>query len=184
MYHYDLDKAFRVDTPKAIELIVYIASRAPVSDLYHVCKILYFADKHHLENYGSLICGDKYIAMKDGPVPSAVYDLLKNVRDMREKFPYYADCKTAFSVADAKGEHRVTALREPRLNMLSESELKCIDLSIQENGNLGFGELKDKSHDAAYDKAGLDNSIPLAAVIDTLPSAQDIKHHIQESLLG
>ena len=180
---HDLDGAFRMEVRKAIETIVYVASCAPVPDLYHVGKIIYFADRHHLEGYGSLICGDRYVAMKDGPVPSAIYDLLKDVRDEREDSKHYSLCREAYAVAGSEGEHRVRALRPANLDLLSQSEKECLDLSIQENGHLDFAALKRKSHDAAYDRADLNADIPLEAVIDTLPSAPDIKEYIRERLL-
>jgi uncharacterized phage-associated protein len=40
---------------------------------------MYFADRKHLEKYGRFICGDSYVAMKHGPVPSEIYDILKAV---------------------------------------------------------------------------------------------------------
>ena len=180
---FDLDSAFRMDVRKAIEAIVYIASRAPRPDLYHVCKIMYFADKLHLERYGRLVCGDNYVAMSNGPVPSGIYDLLKDVRDGREHSAYYGACVSAYMVAGDDGDYKITSLREPNLDVLSESEVECIDLSIAENGALEFSVLKDKSHDGAYGKADLNDDIPLEAIIDTLPAAEDIKHHIREGLL-
>ena len=179
----DLDGAFRMDVRKAVETIVYVAASAPVPDLYHLGKIIYFADKRHLEGYGSLICGDRYVAMSHGPAPSGIYGLLKDVRDEREGSKHYGRCREAYAVAGRGGEHRVTALRLANLDVLSQSEQECLDLSIRENGHLDFAALKRKSHDAAYDRADLNSDIPLEAVIDTLPSAQDIKEYIRDRLL-
>ncbi len=53
----------RFDSEKALEAILYVASKAPVPDIYHVGKILYYADRAHLERYGRLITGDEYKAM-------------------------------------------------------------------------------------------------------------------------
>ncbi|WP_255566960.1 MULTISPECIES: Panacea domain-containing protein [unclassified Photorhabdus] len=70
----------RFDSEKAIESILYVASTAPISDIYHVGKILYFADRLHLERYGRLITGDNHLAMKDGPVAENAYDIIKVAR--------------------------------------------------------------------------------------------------------
>ena len=180
---YDLNKVFSFNVRKAIEAIVHIATKAPRPDLYHIGKVLYFADKFHLERYGSLICGDKYIAMKYGPVPSAVYDLLKCVRDNnREHSKHYDQCADSFKVAGSENSHVVTALRPPNLDLLSQSELECINLSISRYGGLDFATLKQESHDRAYEKANLDDDIPLEAIIDILPSAVAIKEHIREGV--
>src|SRR6202042_2841503 len=47
---------------------------------HHLSKILYFADKAHLAKWGRTLTGDRYIAMKNGPVPSRIYDFIKYVQ--------------------------------------------------------------------------------------------------------
>ena len=71
---------FEFNAEKAIEVILYIAEHIKEPTFHTVSKVLYFADKEHLEKYGRFICGDSYIAMRRGPVPSGVYDLLKLAR--------------------------------------------------------------------------------------------------------
>jgi hypothetical protein len=58
----------RFDAHKALEVILYVAGSVP--DMYRALKVLYFADREHLGRYGRLICGDTYVAMRLGPVPS------------------------------------------------------------------------------------------------------------------
>src|SRR5437899_249948 len=73
-------KFFRFDPEKALQAILFVAHRIPEASFHQISKIIYFADKAHLQKYGRLICGDSYVAMKHGPVPSAIYDILKAVR--------------------------------------------------------------------------------------------------------
>src|ERR1041385_8562498 len=89
-----------VDKRKAIETIIYVARKAPIADRFHVCKIIYFADKYHLQHYGRFVFGDYYVAMKNGPVPSGAYDVIKS-----------ADEGLQQSLATA--DFDVIALREP-----------------------------------------------------------------------
>ncbi|WP_428490771.1 Panacea domain-containing protein [Rhodopila sp.] len=44
---------------------------------YDILKMLFLADKAHFNIYGRPITFDNYFAMKEGPVPSLAYDLLK-----------------------------------------------------------------------------------------------------------
>lgn len=69
---------FHFDPEKAVEVILYVASRVRDSGFHRVSKILYFADRDHLAMYGRFICGDSYVAMKNGPVPSGAYDADEN----------------------------------------------------------------------------------------------------------
>ncbi len=71
---------FVFDEDVAIEVILYIANRVPHPTFHLIFKIMYFADKAHLERYGRFICGDSYVAMRNGPVPSVTYDMLKGIR--------------------------------------------------------------------------------------------------------
>ena len=64
------------DREKALEVIVFIAQKLKSFATHHsISKMLYLSDKRHLQEYGRLICGDRYIAMSYGPVPSAIYDI-------------------------------------------------------------------------------------------------------------
>lgn len=65
------------DREKALEVILYIANNLDGATFHSISKMLYLSDKLHLQEYGRLICGDRYIAMEYGPVPSAIYDMLK-----------------------------------------------------------------------------------------------------------
>jgi hypothetical protein len=54
--------------------ILDLLEKTVQSTIHSVSKVLYFADKEHLEKYGRFICGDSCYAMKHGPVPSQIYD--------------------------------------------------------------------------------------------------------------
>jgi len=60
----------RYRSEKVRQAVAYIASKLPGREnMYKVLKVMYFADKLHLKRYGRVIFGDRYIAMKHGPVP-------------------------------------------------------------------------------------------------------------------
>src|SRR4030067_924651 len=65
------------DRDKALEVILFVARSLHNPTFHSISKILYLSDKLHLQEYGRLICGDQYIAMEYGPVPSAIYDMMK-----------------------------------------------------------------------------------------------------------
>src|SRR3989338_2956187 len=55
------------DRDKALEAILYIAKNLHSPTYHSISKMLYLSDKLHLQEYGRLICGDRYIAMDNGP---------------------------------------------------------------------------------------------------------------------
>ena len=130
---------FDLDQKKAENSLLYICNQlGGVWDMYSLLKILYFAEIKHLLNYGRPITGDAIIAMKHGPVPSWSYDKVK---------PEKID-KINFDIDD----NIITAKQAPQLQYLSESEIECLNESINENKDLNFSQLKAKSHNKAYEE--------------------------------
>ena len=150
---------FKFDEKKAISVILYVSrslQKAKIrQDLHKIFKILYFADQKHLARYGRPIIGDFYIAMDHGPVPSQIYDIIKTVRG-DSIFTSKDNYNKYFSV----NKHIMSPKKKPDMDEFSVSDLECIDESIKENKRINFKDLKDKSHDKAYHKAGKDDRIP------------------------
>ena len=69
------------DRDKALEAILYIANSLHNPTFHSISKMLYLSDKLHLQDYGRLICGDSYVAMEYGPVPSAIYNMMKVAKE-------------------------------------------------------------------------------------------------------
>src|SRR5215471_19270929 len=67
---------FAFNEAKAIETLAFIAETHPNFTPFYVSKVLFFAEKWHLNRYGRPIIADTYIAMPKGPVPSTVKNYL------------------------------------------------------------------------------------------------------------
>lgn len=160
---------FSFDQEKAIEVIVYFAQKAPIVDVYHLVKICYFADLLHLERYGRPICGDEYIKMDNGPVPSAIYDLFKSVKRFNRKVVV-----KSFTVEG----NNILATRNADLDLLSESDIECLDESIATHGNKSFGQLKEESHDNAWQAAEDNRAIDYGEMINLLPNAGQLRQYL------
>jgi len=165
----------RFDPEKAIEVLLYIARRCP--NTYKALKVLYFADRGHLARYGRLICGDSYVAMRLGPVPSGAYDLIKDARG--DRYPVTGvKASEAFAVG---GNNQIVPKREARLDLLSESDVECLDAAIQEYGRLSFGELKRRSHEEeAFKEADVNDFMSLEAIARGLPNGELLLSYLQD----
>jgi uncharacterized phage-associated protein len=124
---------FKVNREKALEVVLYISKHAPIPDRVHICKILYFADKYHMGKYARFTCGERYVAMQHGPVPSYTYDLIK-AADQGEVPELAVD------------DFDVAPLRDPNVGLLSKSDIEALGWAINKFGNLSFGRLIDISH--------------------------------------
>ena len=64
---------------KLIQVVAYILNKYNGRLNYtKLIKILYLADRKSFEKTGYSITGDSYVSMKDGPVLSGLYSLIKN----------------------------------------------------------------------------------------------------------
>ena len=123
--------------------VLYVLSKNKNSlDRIHLCKILYFANQKHLAKYGRNVIEDTFYSFPNGPVPTVLYDLIKSNTSSNK----YDILLKAIST---KGND-VIALEEYDELDLSETDKECLDESFEENVNLSFGDLSNKSHDSAY----------------------------------
>jgi uncharacterized phage-associated protein len=162
----------RFDREKAIEALLYIAQET--TNVYTVLKVMYFADKAHLEKYGRLICGDSYVAMRYGPVPSGAYDLVKSERED-------VGCWTGFAKPDAFTVvgNDIVPKRAAKLDLLSESDRECLDAALKKYGHLPFGALVEISHqDKAYKAADENDFIPLEVIVGNLPNGDALLEYL------
>lgn len=148
-------------------------------DFHKLFKILYFADKKHLLNYGSLITDDNYIAMNNGPVPSMTYDILKALRGDGLLETYKSQFEKFFKLLS---KYEVESLSTADLDELSVSEQTCLLESISENKDLEFGELTDKSHDLAWSSAGNNCEINIQDIAVAAGANQQLVDYINDSL--
>jgi Protein of unknown function (DUF4065) len=131
---------FTFERDKAIEAILYLAGRIDDPTFHSIGKLMYFSDKTSLERYGRFISGDDYYAMKWGPVPTHTYDLLKEA-SRGGAFPFTVQ---NFIVAPSK---------EADAELLSESDIECLDASIRLYGNVPMWKRHEDSADGAYKQA-------------------------------
>jgi uncharacterized phage-associated protein len=165
----------RFDVEKAVEALLYIAEQVP--DTYTALKVLYFADKDHLSKYGRLICSDSYVAMLHGPVPSGTYDLIKYARG-DGFFLLDVPIQEAFAVQG----NDIIPCRKANLDFLSESDIECLDIAIEQYGRMSFGQLRQISHnEEAFKSVDRNDFISLEAIVKSLPDSEQLWDYIENN---
>lgn len=154
----------------AVEAILYLANKSKTPTFHHVFKLLYLADRCHLARYGRLIYGDRYIAMKHGPVPSSTYDILKSLRG--ESFFAVSD-SIASSLA-VWNEYHIRALRSANLEWLSDSDIECLEESLQRHDDMTFNQLTRLTHDSAWNSADLDDEISFDSLVRSVDQKESL----------
>lgn len=141
------------DRQKLTELMLYILDKTGGVDFYHAFKILYFAEMKHLAKWGSGIVPDEFCALKYGPVPTQLYDAVKELNHPRMRLS--VDLSEVIQFAGEDAPNVLLSKRRPDMKFLSKSEIEVLDQSIEENKSLTFGQLMRKSHDEAWEEASL-----------------------------
>ena len=129
---------------KVLQALYYIQQRSRKdyqSHMYFI-KMMYFADRHHLRHHGITSSGDKYVAMKMGPVASATLDILKRRMPKSANSIEYDQLRAIENV----DEYNVLIKKQGE-DELSESNKVSLDFAIDEFGALDQFELSDISHD-------------------------------------
>ena len=164
---------------KSINAVLYIVEKLKRKDFHKIFKILYFSDREHLNVYGRTITGDTYIAMPDGPVPSNMYDIFKSVRGDG----YYKDTgkfRRYFIVVDWDF---IKMNVKPDLTELSQTDLICIDRSLNLYGDMSWDEVREKSHDYAWRNTIQNRPIDFANMIREVGGDSDFIDYLNEQSL-
>jgi uncharacterized phage-associated protein len=131
---------------KILQSLYYIQSKAP-SDEYkynimYLLKLLYFADRYHIRHFGYAASGDKYIAMRYGPVASAAKDILQG------KMPNSANSAEISLINDdvePLSEFDFLLIKQEE-DELSESFKQALDFSLDKFGTFTQYELSSIAH--------------------------------------
>jgi uncharacterized phage-associated protein len=139
---------FQFDYEKTVAATVYIVSKnLPELTMGKLFKLLYFSDKDHLVRYGRPITGDKYAAMKDGPVPSHLYDLFKELHGDRSS-PAAVLLAKSIRAEDSEYQYpRLGATGTIDPMQLSVSDIASLDRILFAFGQLSFLRLRALTHE-------------------------------------
>lgn len=164
----------------ALNAMLYVLSElGSKTDMHKLCKILYFADQRHLSVYGRSITGDTYIAMKYGPVPSNIDDILKAVRGDS----FFSNC-----VDDLKeklgfvNRFIVKGLIQPDCEELSESDIECLHYAVEQCRNKSFAQLTELSHGIAWNRTAQDREMSIEDILCEIGETDDYIKYINEQI--
>ena len=182
---------FRQSDTKTLEALVLLAQKRPGIDVFHICKVLYFADKEHLNRYGRPILGDHYFALPEGPVPSRALDMIYRNQPSLSEY-VLAQLSKALTLFQKKGDGyaRIEAIREPDLDQFSDTDLECLNWAIQKFADLPTLELweiarKENSYNTAWaQRIGRCAPMDYALMVDpNNPLHDEIIKDLQENAL-
>lgn len=154
---------FRFDEKKGVEALTFIASRWPGVTGFFAAKVLFFAEKYHLNRYGRPIVADTFIAMPNGPVPSTLHDFINGRLD------HAGDPEAVAQALEIARDPypRVTARRDADLDALSLSDIECLEEAIGFCRVRAFDELSHLTHqERSWLEASMNGPMDYEAMID------------------
>ncbi|HEV2628044.1 MAG TPA: Panacea domain-containing protein [Pseudolabrys sp.] len=172
---------FAFNEAKALETLAFIAKIKAGFTPFYVAKVLFFAEKWHLNRYGRPIIADTYIAMPRGPVPSTI----KNYMDGEWGWSPEPDGLDEAVKIDHSG-------RFPRLmpiegrqegGLLSSSDAECLKEAIDYCKDKSPDELSKITHfEKAWKAAEANRPMDYADFIDDdNPHKKEILRLAQEN---
>lgn len=129
----DFNKDTRI---QAVDYLIRNSTDTHSLDKISILKLLFFADRYHLRKYGRTISNDNYYAMKNGPVASKTYDLLKSIPDEQE-----LEKDGLYSI-----KSRGAFLEREDYDCLSDTDLEALNFSIKNFSKFSSKELVRISH--------------------------------------
>ena len=166
---------FEFQPEKSLAVTSYLAARSGET-MYTILKMVYVADRLHLERYGRPITGDRFAAMKEGACPSRIYDSMKVLRG--EKNTNYLPESEKYLEVDAT-TFDVSLKDMPSLDVLSASDIECLDEVISILKRRGRWAIRDMAHDAAWKQTVRNAPMDFTTIVKSLEDGDVLANHIE-----
>ena len=172
---------YRENSQKILEALVLLAQKNPGKGFHNLLKILFYADKFHLQKYGRPVFGDVYIKMPYGPVGSFAYDILK-----KSDFIPQDILKTINESLEIRKENDIPAVfakREPDLDCFSETDLECLNEAIDKCKKIDFASLTQITHEEkAWQQVNMNSEMNYELFIDEdIPDRDELIAYMKET---
>ncbi len=160
--------SFQFNLNKAIQAVAFLLKHTDdrAKNYTWLLKLLYIADVESLEETGYPITGDQPHAMESGPVPSGIYDHIKN--EITDQWQDYFE----------RDGYDIKLKRDPGEEDLCPYELEKLQEMWEKYKENSLGDMIDLTHTfAEYKKNEPDcntsNPIPLSDIVDRVNLSEE-----------
>lgn len=154
-------------TRKAAQVAAFFALREGGSiNVLKLAKLLYLADREHLQRFDMPILFDQFVSMDHGPVTSTTLDYVNGYQEDRTNWDTFITDRSGYSVGVASPD-----LTPADLDELSDAELDTLYTIWDRFGRLSRYDLRDWTHANCgewEDPAGSSMPIPYERVLKFL----------------
>lgn len=134
---------YKYKEEKALQALYYIQSKTRITDKMSLLKLLFFADRFHIRKFCVPMLNDFYTAMRQGPVCSRTYDLIK-----KEQYFYcLPEAKQNFIKQNLSCKNRtIVTINNTGDDYLSLSDKMALNFSIEHFSSFDRKALSKISH--------------------------------------
>ena len=125
---------------KALQVLGYLQKSSGVQNYQKLIKLEYFAERYHIRKYCVPILGDNFVAMKQGPVASHLYDAIKG------KEQQYAESIAVKKHIRKISEHDIEIVGITDYRKLSPSVKEALDFAVDTFGRISRQNLIKITH--------------------------------------
>lgn len=127
--------------------LLYILNRVPDNkrSIYFIVKTAFYAQEKHLSQWGVPLFADDICALKFGPVPSLIYDILKGARGDQQLYDTRL-IEVAQSIKYADEDFYAT--EEADMGWLSKAAIECLDSAIDLIAKKSFSDVCEATHES------------------------------------
>lgn len=125
---------------KSVQALNYLAVlEGGAINYMKALKLIWLSDRYHLRNHGRTITGDKYFALKNGPVASFTKNIIDNKHLTEEQIEYSSSfvCVEGYSLSSNS---------EPNTKVFSQKELEVINTVFDNYKSMNEFEISEFSH--------------------------------------
>jgi hypothetical protein len=164
---------FKFAAHKAYAAIHWMVSEQRNIDLHALLKACYFADKSHLNAFYRPIFGATYKAMRFGPVPLEIYEMVKGEVLWKaeigvSQFPWELDGYRLH----IKGNER------PNIDKLSDTNFEHLTMGFKKSVSMTFTERTDVTHGLDWQRADL-GTMRYEDMLEDAPDKNEIIENLE-----
>lgn len=167
MEHYDVKKI-------ANAIIYFIDNNVCNLGVTKLMKLCFYADKYHLEAYGTSIFNHTYTKMDHGPVPTWLYGIIRTSISGVIDYDFEKEVKIfndfiSLSQVDSGTYNQVIFSKKQDFNnkFFSKSQIKVLDQVIQDFKNITAKEISELSHQTnAWKNVEINEQISYESMVD------------------
>ncbi len=133
---------FNFDPKKGTQALNFFAIKeGGIINKMKALKLIYFADRFHLRKYGRLVTNDIYLAMRYGPVPSAVKNIAESNDFLEDDIKEYSNI-----YVEPSDNLVLKSIDKIDESVFSESDIEALNFAWKQFGKYTQFQLAELTH--------------------------------------